>query len=200
MCQTKICSRCSEEKSITEFNKEKRSKDGHNVACKVCIRKYYVEYYAKNKHMWEEYDSRPEVMEMKKKRRQERYEEKKEEILAKNAEYYENNKKQIYENKKLWNIKNWDKVKVMKSVRRHRTRQATPKWLSAEQKQQIFDIYMKTSKMRSESGEKYEVDHIIPILGETVCGLHVPWNLQPLTQTENRRKSNKLLEEYADQW
>ena len=200
MCQTKICSRCYEEKLITEFNREKRSKDGHNAACKICIREYYVKYYSENKDKWEEYASRPEVIQVKKKRNRKRYEEKKEEILTKNAEYYENNKKQIYENKKLWVIKNRDKVKVMRSVRRHRTRQATPKWLSPEQKKQIFDIYMTTSKMRSESGEKYEVDHIIPILGETVCGLHVPWNLQPLTQTENRQKSNKLLEEYADQW
>lgn len=198
MCQTKICSRCSEEKPISEFNKEKRSKDGHNCACKVCIRKYYKKYYAENTHVWEEYAARPEVAQIQKRQRRQRYEKNKKEILAKNAEYYENHKKQISENKKRWVRKNWQREKVRRSVRRHRTRQATPKWLSLEQKQQIFDIYMRTSKMRSESGEKYEVDHIIPILGETVCGLHVPWNLQSLTQTENRRKSNKLLEEYAE--
>lgn len=40
-----------------------------------------------------------------------------------------------------------------------------------------------------------EIDHIIPIKHNKICGLHVPWNLQMLTRSENAKKSNKYDED-----
>lgn len=70
---------------------------------------------------------------------------------------------------------------------------ATPSWLSTEQKLEILKIYEKASIQTATTGIKYEVDHIIPLQGVEVCGLHVPWNLQILTKSENCSKSNKLI-------
>ena len=66
--------------------------------------------------------------------------------------------------------------------------QRTPKW--ADQKA-IKIIYGVCAALRDETGIKYEVDHVIPLQGEFVSGLHVESNLQILTKTENLKKNNK---------
>jgi len=37
----------------------------------------------------------------------------------------------------------------------------------------------------------FEVDHVVPLVGRNVSGLHAPWNMQVLTRTANRQKGNK---------
>jgi hypothetical protein len=48
------------------------------------------------------------------------------------------------------------------------------------------------------TGVPYVVDHIIPLLGSTVSGLHVPWNLRVITREENLVKSNQLVDTLSD--
>ena len=56
----------------------------------------------------------------------------------------------------------------------------------------IQDIYKERDRMNTmdNSNTMWEVDHIQPILGKDVSGLHVPWNLRVITRDENRKKSN----------
>lgn len=66
---------------------------------------------------------------------------------------------------------------------------ATPKWLSAEQRKAYYAI-MREAKQRRRGGERVEVDHIVPMLHPLVCGLNVPWNLRIVPAKINQRKSN----------
>lgn len=86
------------------------------------------------------------------------------------------------------------RAKRDKALRDRRNRQATPKWLTPEQRKQIVDIYEHMRDCRAVTGEDYHVDHIVPLRGENICGLHVPWNLQVLPAYVNMSKSNTLEE------
>jgi hypothetical protein len=102
------------------------------------------------------------------------------------------------EEKKRWKqkhkVSNPDYYKTLTSLRKRRHRNATPKWLTAKQKTEIRQLYQIAITMSKTTGERYVVDHIIPLISDEVCGLHVPWNLRVITQEENLRKSNKLLD------
>ena len=53
-------------------------------------------------------------------------------------------------------------------------------------------LYIEAQRLTKLTGERYVVDHIVPLINDYVCGLHVPWNLRVITQDENLVKSNKL--------
>lgn len=97
--------------------------------------------------------------------------------------YYLKNKSKIVANVRKWKKENKNMVKFYRSNERMAKLLATPKFANLDK---IKDIYKNCPK-------GYHVDHIIPLRGKTVCGLHVEWNLQYLTPTENCRKSNKII-------
>ena len=96
--------------------------------------------------------------------------------------------------KRKYKAANPDLYKELVNVRRRRFRDATPKWLTAEQKLEIRFHYRLAIALSRSTKIPHAVDHIIPLQGEDVCGLHVPWNMQVLTQDENLQKSNKLVD------
>jgi len=101
---------------------------------------------------------------------------------------------EVREYKEKYKAANPELYKALTSVRKRRHRNATPPWITKEQKLQIRQMYLQAQKLTKMTGERYVVDHIIPLLNDSVCGLHLPWNLRVMTQEENLKKSNKLLD------
>lgn len=88
-----------------------------------------------------------------------------------------------------WTRKNRSSVTAKVAKRRATKIRATPSWADVDA---IRAIYDSAAAISMETGIPHEVDHIYPLQGRYVCGLHVACNLQILTQHENRRKHNSL--------
>ena len=67
---------------------------------------------------------------------------------------------------------------------------ATPEWLTWAERQEMTEMYKRVAGTKRRR-KKLSVDHIVPLRGKNVCGLHVPWNLQIIPLLDNQRKKNR---------
>ena len=88
----------------------------------------------------------------------------------------------LAENQKNYYLRNHHMMAYKKALRRSRKKLATPIWADLDK---IKEVY-------ANCPDNMTVDHIIPITSPLVCGLHVSWNMQYLTRSENSRKGNSL--------
>lgn len=128
-------------------------------------------------------------------------------IKAYMAEYYRQNAEKLKSKSRSYSLANYERDKekrsaygrkwrqenpdkqAFKALRYHECRRLrVPKWLNHDDFWMIREIY-DLCKLRSQiTGTAHHVDHIIPLQGETVSGLHVPTNLQVIPATDNLKK------------
>lgn len=138
------------------------------------------------------------------------YQKNKESIKESQKEYYQKNKPAIIDKKVAWNKSNPEKFKatqakyaknnpekfaIKASTRRASLLKATPKWLTEADIVRMNAKYQLAAMFNEYTGEEWHVDHIYPLKGKEVCGLHVPSNLRVIPWLENVKKGNRLIEE-----
>ena len=174
MSKLKLCKHCETEKELSEFSKHAGCKFGVNSKCKECVKSYYKKYYSENKQK----------------------------ILKSNKEWYENNKDLHQQFVKDWSYNNPDKIRKIHKRYRDKNKDKICYWSAKRRSRmknstlenyldEVKEIYKKCTFINMMCYRKYEVDHIVPLQGKNVCGLHVPWNLQILTKEDNIKKGNK---------
>lgn len=175
----KFCNVCKEELSLDSFHKVKAFKDGRAYTCKECSKSRTRKWNASNK---------------KRKAEQGKKHYKENKIIyierARKAGWAKKNPERSREYRRKYYRENNGAARV--AYYRHLKTKATPNWLTDDQKKEIEEFYWLCKDLKHVSGEDYHVDHIVPIKGENVCGLHVPWNLQVLPSDINIKKSNKF--------
>jgi hypothetical protein len=156
-------------------------------SCVECLKVEWKKAAEKRADYFREYNKREDV----KDRKNDWYETHKEQVIQA-AATRPLEVKRVYQ--KAWKERNTTWVRADTKARRRKHREATPPWLSRQQKGQIRELYKIAITMTKTTGEQYVVDHIIPLRSEVVCGLHVPWNLRVIPRQENLLKSNKLID------
>lgn len=180
----KTCSHCKQTLEISFFHKNKSRKDEFAADCKQC----------KARHESAKDFSKMSSLQRQKAREANRRWMKKnaESELARKQEYRLNNPEKELLRHKRWREQNRGSANAQDAKRRSSLVSRTPNWLTAEDLEQIGLVYMYTSAWSAATKTDHQVDHIVPLQGAHVSGLHVPWNLQILTAKENARKNNRM--------
>lgn len=179
------CIGCGELKPKEEYRK-KQSR------CKQCQKIYNKEYVARNKEkleiQWAEYRSKN-----------------KDKAKVYISVWQKQNADKVSKNNKAYTSRYPDRVKARhleySKNNRDKYNAATTKYRTAKAQRTapwadegaIKAIYKEAARITKETGIPHHVDHIVPLQGKTVSGLHWEGNLQILTGSDNQSKGNRLV-------
>ncbi len=195
----KSCTRCKESKGLSEFYRRGDSPDGYRGYCKQCDSATSKIYYQGNRdelytRSADRYKAKTiEILEKQKERRLSNLPKSRQKGKAYAEKYRRKHRDRVKSSSARWAKDNKDKSNATLSKRRASKLKAIPLWLSREDIKKMYELYRRAKSLTTETGIQHEVEHIVPLQGKDVCGLHVPWNLQVITQHDNRVKSNKVV-------
>jgi len=112
-----------------------------------------------------------------------------EQTAARKTKWREENRDQHNAINREWNKNNKPLKAALQAKRKSVILQRTPKWDADAHL--IVAKYQVAAMLSRETGEPYHVDHIIPLQGKYVSGLHVFSNLRVIPGSDNVKKSNK---------
>lgn len=168
----KQCSKCKQTQAESNFRKNKKMKSGLHSWCKSCCAAAFSSWRKADPAKWAETQRVWRAQNPGK------------------ATGYQ--KATGYAAQRTWNTANRDKKAAYQAERKARGLLATPPWADPAA---IALIYAQAEQFRA-LGLDVDVDHVIPLQGKTVCGLHVANNLRVCLASDNRSKGNKLLDNY----
>lgn len=214
---SRVCVKCNVNKPALEFSKNSCSSTGYSTSCRACCSAIKKNLYSENKEKYSELSkSYYQKNATRLKEYQAQYKiENRELVLERKRVYgYKVRKTKEWKDKhsekrriqaKDWRARNLERVRqynkkykkentdlcVAIANRRTAGKRSSAIRLSSEENTRFLDLYKKAKSMNKEKPRSYNVDHIIPLKHPNICGLHVPWNAQILTQEENFSKRNK---------
>lgn len=184
--QLKYCKYCDHNLPVEAFSVRDASPDGRSYKCRECDKKYRANrgksvYKKLRKSLYKRNQSREKIAALL---------------------YYRKNRTAQIERHRIYMLATKDqqqayRIRVRSMIRalvaayRAAVSNRTPAWLTPYDFLLIRNFYKKQERLQEETGEKYHVDHIVPLHGKLVSGLHVPNNLQILKAFENLSKGNK---------
>ena len=171
----KTCSKCKESKPLSEFHRKSDARDGLYPLCKLCVKAKNAARVAADPEK-----NRRQVYEWNTKNIERRRE------IAR--EHYYKNTEKIKSRGAKWQKENPERVAAKAMAYEAAKLKAIPLWANLAK---IAQIYKDAVKLANKNGIDYHVDHVVPLRGKTVCGLHCEANLTILEASKNRSKGNR---------
>lgn len=178
IARAKICVGCGALKALADFTNSRQLPDGKLPRCRICERARMAAWHARNPDRSKKYQARYRK-------------DNREKVRQADRRWRQANPAVAYETLRKSRLKFPERRREQLAQYRARMLKATPPWLTEAQRAAMQEIYKEAVQLSNETGIPHHVDHVVPLRGRNVWGLHVPWNLQILPAVFNIKKGNR---------